>query len=236
MNRLGFFCFGLLFVFSVLSGAQTKVSPAGHWEGSITIPTGELKVILDLDRDAKGTWIGDIDMPEQGVKDLPLRDISVSGDSVTFGLSGGQGDPMFKGKLSADGSTLSGEFSQAGSSTAFSLKRTGAAKVVVPAKIPAIPEKFTGKWEGKLDSPMGSVRLVFNLANKEDSAAGSLDSPDQGAVGIPISMISASENSIKISVKLIPAEYNGKLSEDAKTLTGEWSQGGSSFALVLTKK
>jgi hypothetical protein len=37
-------------------------------------------------------------------------------------------------------------------------------------------------------------------------------------------------------VKLIPAGYNGKLSENGKTLTGEWSQGGKAFPMVLTKK
>jgi hypothetical protein len=234
VNRLVFCC--LFFVFCAMSIAQTKVSPAGHWEGSITLPTGELKVTADLDRDAKGTWIGDLDIPDQGVKDLPLRDLSVSGASVNFGLPGGQGNPMFKGKLSADGTTLSGEFAQAGNSAPFSLKRAGEARVSVPSRIPAVPEKFTGKWEGQLDSPVGPVHLNFNISNKDGSAVGTIDSPDQGAVGIPVSLISAGENSLKIEVKLIPAEYNGKLNEDGKTLTGEWSQAGKTFSLVLTKK
>jgi len=236
MNRLVCFCFGLLFVFCARFDAQTKVSPAGHWEGSITIPSGELKVIIDLDRDAKGNWIGAVEMPAQGVKDLPLKDVSVSDESVSFGLPGGQGDPKFKGKLSADGSTLSGEFSQAGGSAPFSLKRTGDATVAVPARIPAIPEKFTGTWEGKLESPAGSVRLSFNMSNKEDSAVGTIDSPDQGAAGIPMSLISVNDSSIKIEVKITSAGYNGKLSDDGKTLTGEWSQAGRTFPLVLTKK
>ena len=236
MNRFVGFCFCSFFVFSVTSNAQVKASPAGHWEGSIALPSGELKVIIDLDRDAKGTWIGDLDIPDQAVKDLPLSNVSVSGESVSFGLPGGQGNPVFKGKLSDDGATLSGEFSQAGSSAPFTLKRTGEAKVSVPTRIPAIPEKFTGKWEGKLDTSGGSVRLNLDLSNKDGFAVGTIDSPDQGAMGIPISLISAGENSLKIEVKLIPAEYNGRLSEDGKTLTGEWSQGGKAFPLALTKK
>ena len=223
-------------VFSAISIAQTKVSPAGHWEGSIKLPTGEMKVTVDLDRDAKGTWIGDLDIPDQGVKELPLRDLFVSDDSVNFGLPGGQGDPLFKGKLSADGTFLSGEFAQAGNSAPFSLKRTGEARVSVPPRIPAVPEKFTGKWEGQLDSSVGPVHLNFNISNKDGSAVGTIDSPDQGAVGIPVSLISASENSLKIEVKFIPAGYNGKLSDDEKTLIGEWSQAGKTYPLVLTKK
>lgn len=235
MDRFVPFCLCLLMAITAASSAQTKVTPAGHWEGSISAPSGELKVIIDLDRDAKGTWIGDIDLPEQGVKDLPLRNVSVSGESVSFALPGA-GNPTFNGKLSADGSAVAGNFLQGGANMPFSLKRTGDAKIPVPDKIPAIPEKFTGRWEGKLETPVGSISLAINLANKEGSATGTLDSPDQGATGIPISSISVSENSIKIGVKVAAAEYNGKLSEDGKTLTGEWSQGGAALALVLTKK
>jgi len=236
VNRFVCFCFCSYFVFSATSNAHTKVSPAGHWEGSITLPSGKLKVIVDLDRDAKGTWIGDFDIPDQAIKDLPLSNVSVSGGSVSFGLSGGQGDPVFKGKLSDDGATLSGEFSQAGSSAPFTLKRTGEAKVSVPAQIPAIPEKFTGKWEGKLDTSGGSVHLNFNLSNKDGLAVGTIDSPDQGAMGIPISFISAGENLLKLEVELIPAAYHGSLSGDGKTLTGEWLQSGKALPLVLTKQ
>jgi hypothetical protein len=229
-------CFGLLCAVAAMSNAQTKENPAGRWEGSIAVPTGGMKVIVDLDRDAQGVWIGDIDLPDQGVKDLPLRNVTVSGTSVSFALPAGPGEPTFKGKLSEDGATLSGDFFQGGGSVPFSLKRTGEAKVYVPPKLPAIPDKFIGKWAGKLDTQAGSYNLVFNLANKDGSAVGSIDSPDRGAMGIPMSEISPTENAIKIAVKLISAEYSGKLSEDGKTLTGEWSQGGGSFALVLIKK
>jgi hypothetical protein len=236
VNRFVYLCFCSYLVFSATSNAQTKVSPAGHWEGSITLPSGKLKVIVDLERDVKGTWIGDFDIPDQAVKDLPLSNVSVSGESVSFGLPGGQGNPVFKGKLSDDGTILSGEFSQAGSSAPFALKRTGEAKVSVPAQIPAIPEKFTGKWEGKLDTSGDSVHLNFNLSNRDGLAVGTIDSPDQGAMGIPISLISAGENLLKIEVKLIPAEYHGSLSADGKTLIGEWLQGGKALPLVLTRK
>ena len=229
-------CVSLLFVLTAISNAQTKINPAGHWEGSIITSTGELKVIVDLDRDAKGTWIGDIDIPDQGVKDLPLRDVSVSGDAVSFGLPAGPGEPMFKGKLSSDGPTISGDFFQSGSNVPFSLKRTGEAKVYVPAMNPELPEKFIGKWEGKLETPGGSLNLVFNLSNKDGSAVGTIDSPDQGATGIPISLISVSENSIKIGVQVVSGEYKGKLSEDGKSLTGDWSQSGQTLALVLKQK
>ncbi len=236
MNHACRSCLVLFLALTALSFAQTNVGPAGHWEGSLKTPAGELKLIVDLSRDADNKWIGDIDIPDQMVKDLPLRNISVTGDAVSFALPAGPGDPVFKGKLSPDGSSISGELSQGGGAVPFTLKRTGEAKVVVPEKIPALPEKLTGKWEGTLNTPEGSLHLVFNFSNKDGLGGGTIDSPDQGATGIPMSSISVSDNAVKIGVQVISGEYKGKLSEDGKTMTGEWFQGGATLALVLSKK
>jgi hypothetical protein len=230
--RLGFV---VPLVLMPLSNAQTKPSAAAHWEGSISVPSSELKIMVDLDHDANGVWIGSIGIPDQMVKDLPLRNVAVSDEQISFELPVAAGEPKFKGKLSADASTISGEFIQSGNSVPFSLKRNGDPKVVVPAKIALLPEKFVGKWEGNLDAPSGSLHLIFNLSNKDGSGFGTIDSPDQGAMGIPMSEISAAEPSIKIGVRVVSGEYNGKLGEDGKVLTGEWSQGGETMTLVLRK-
>ncbi len=228
-------CFCALLVFSSASLAQTKTGPAGHWEGSIAVPGMELNVLIDLALDSDGKWIGDIDIPAQRVTDMPLKNISVSGSAVGFELAMGAGAPAFKGKLSEDGSTLSGDFTQAGSSFPFTLKRMGEAKVAKPAKNAELATGFVGKWEGTLDAMGNKLRLVFHLGNKEGSATGTIDSLDQGAMGIPMDEITATDGMIKISVRVITGSYAGKLSEDGKTLTGEWSQSGATLPLVLTK-
>ena len=228
-------CLCLLLAFSTASAAQTTVSPAGHWEGGIAVPSMELKVLIDLALDAGGKWIGDIDIPAQRVTDMPLKGISVSGSAVGFELSMGPGEPAFQGKLSEDGNTLSGDFTQGGNTFPFTLKRTGEAKVFVPARNAELPTGYVGKWEGSLETPGGKLRLVFNLANKDGSASGTIDSLDQGAMGIPMNEISATNGAIKIAVRIVTGSYDGKLSEDGKALTGEWSQGGATLPLVLTK-
>jgi hypothetical protein len=159
----------------------------------------------------------------------------VSDSSVSFSLIAGPGDPRFQGKLSEDGNTISGEFTQGDNSFPFSIKRTGEAKVYVPPKNAALPERFTGKWEGTLDSMGTTLHLVFNLANKDGAATGTIDSPDQSAIGLPMSQITVSENTIKITVQLVGGGYTGKMDEDGKVLTGEWSQAGNTLPLVLKK-
>jgi len=97
-------------------------SIAGHWEGSIDVPTMKLEVDVDLIQ-KNGTWTGDISIPVQNAKDLPLGDIAVEGMEVTFAISGVPGDPTFKGQVSADGKKITGDFTQGGQTFPFELSR-----------------------------------------------------------------------------------------------------------------
>jgi hypothetical protein len=54
-------------------------------------------------------------------------------------------------------------------------------------------------------------------------------------MGLPMSAITVSEKTIKITVQIVGGGYTGKLSEDGKVLTGEWSQAGNTLPLVLKK-
>jgi CubicO group peptidase (beta-lactamase class C family) len=96
---------------------------AGHWEGAIDIPGSKLDVDVDLVKQADGAWKGDISIPAQGAKDLPLVGIKVEGTDVAFAISGIPGDPTFKGQVSADGAKITGKFSQGGQSFPFTLAR-----------------------------------------------------------------------------------------------------------------
>ena len=95
---------------------------AGHWDGAIQLPAAELGVVVDLAPGADG-WRGEVDIPAQGVSDRSLTGVSVSDDSVRFGLSGVPGDPTFHGVVAGD--TLAGEFIQGGQSFPFRLLRDG---------------------------------------------------------------------------------------------------------------
>ena len=58
--------------------AQDGPTPAGHWEGAIVVPGGELGIDVDL-LDEEGAWKGDISIPAQQTQDFVLSDVIVKG-------------------------------------------------------------------------------------------------------------------------------------------------------------
>jgi CubicO group peptidase (beta-lactamase class C family) len=102
------------------SAAGEAAGLEGHWKGAIEIPGQELKIDIDFGRADDG-WTGDVSIPAQGAQDLPLKDLSLKADQVTFAISGIPGDPTFSGTLSNDGTRMTGEFTQGGQTFPFSL-------------------------------------------------------------------------------------------------------------------
>lgn len=102
---------------------EEALSLAGHWEGTIDLPGMKLEVDLDFSQEADSSWKGDISIPMQKAKDLPLANISIEGSQVTFSISGVPGDPTFKGTFSEDANTISGDFIQGENAFPFILTR-----------------------------------------------------------------------------------------------------------------
>lgn len=207
-------------------------SPAGHWEGAIQTPGGDLDVEIDFAQEPGTNWIGTISIPAQHTKGLTLNDVSVKGDAVSFALKG-PGDPAFRGTLAKEGGKISGQFTQGGVDMPLELKRTGEAKIEKPAANPPISKELEGTWEGALDTGTQQLRLRLVLANQAGAGTGTLTSLDQGNTEIPIGRITQTDAHIKLEVPVVSGGFEGDLKENK--LTGEWSQGGSSLPLTLTK-
>ena len=86
----------------------------------------------------------------------------------------------------------------------------------------------TGTWSGKLDVRGTKLSLIFHL----DEGNPTMDSPDQGAKGIPIEVTRSATGSITIKVPSIGAIYEGLWM--IKQITGTFKQMGASLPLMLT--
>jgi fermentation-respiration switch protein FrsA (DUF1100 family) len=76
--------------------------------------------------------------------------------------------------------------------------------------------------------------MVFNLSRADDGTlTATMDSPDQGAMGIPVSEVSYTSGVLLLRSAAVQGEFEGQFTEAG--LEGHWRQGGGEFALVLER-
>jgi hypothetical protein len=213
--------------------AQTAVDPSGHWEGTIQAPNMEMKIEIDLAKNAKGVLAGTFGHPAQGVKGLPLPTVAVDGRSVRFVVKGGPQVSTFVGVLAADGKSMTGEVSQGAESVPFSLTRTGDARITPAPKSTAIGKELEGTWNGTLEVGGRQQRLVLKMANQPDgTATGTIVSLDGSGVEIPIGMTQKA-SSLTIDVPSVGISYVAVLSAAGTELVGTWTQGPAVLPLTF---
>jgi CubicO group peptidase (beta-lactamase class C family) len=90
-----------------------------------------------------------------------------------------------------------------------------------PAPATVVPE---GDFEGQL----GPLKILLHLAGSpQGQLTGTLDSPNQGARGIPVADIRIEGATLSLRVPAVNGNWTGTISSDAATLTGTWTQGTS---------
>lgn len=93
-----------------------------------------------------------------------------------------------------------------------------------------------GTWLGTLDVPGAKLHIVFNITKAANGTfTATMDSPDQGARGIPVDAVTFSDNALHLELKGIMGSFDGTLKADKSTIEGNWKQGGMAFPLSLTR-
>jgi hypothetical protein len=208
--------------------AQTA---SGHWEGSIQLRGMETAVEVDL-AGVDGQLAGTVSNPGQNLKGLPLSRAAVNGRSVVFQIGHVPGERVFEGELSADGDTISGQFSQHGYSLPLHLSRAGEARIETPAKIPAISSELEGAWNSAGES---KDRYTLTLSNRPDGAAtGTLLNVEEG-LEIPIAAIARKDATITLELRVIGGTYSGVLNGEAGELTGTYRQGALAVPITFRR-
>lgn len=96
--------------------------------------------------------------------------------------------------------------------------------------------RFVGDWVGTLTVAGTDLRVVFHIqTDAEGNLVGSMDSPDQGATGIPFGTILVDADTLRLEVPSIAGAYAGVLTDSARVLDGKWVQGGRQLALQLER-
>jgi len=95
-------------------------------------------------------------------------------------------------------------------------------------------QDITGQWNGVLEVSGIQLRLVFNITKADTGYSSTMDSPDQGAKGIPVTSTNFDNPILNLKVSAAGIEYDGVLKEGI--ITGTFKQRGQSFALDLKRE
>jgi len=98
------------------------------------------------------------------------------------------------------------------------------------------PPPAVGTWAGKLDAGGGiQLRLVFHITADEGGALkGTMDSPDQGQNGLPLSAATVQGDSVRF--ELAPGvAFVGAFAADHQSIDGQWLQAGRRFPLRVER-
>ncbi|MEP1151672.1 MAG: alpha/beta fold hydrolase [Balneola sp.] len=158
-------------LFLTTTSVLSQNSLQGIWEGGISVPGGQLKVIFKIDKTGSG-YSGTLDIPQQGAKGLRLDPISQIDDSVSLTFKAGSISGVFNGHF--DSSTkITGTYGQGGPTTPFTIERTS-----TTIKDPAKPTNETDlilqnddiKIGGTLTLPDGDIKAPLLIMSSGSGA------------------------------------------------------------------
>ena len=212
--------------------------PSGLWSGAMEVGGQTLEISVVLQATTNDGWTGLIDIPAQNTSGYPLTEISVSGSSVSFAMAGVPGNPVFVGTWDAEDQTIAGTLEQGGQAFPFRLTRTGEApEMTAEAVSPEDAAKVAGTWSGTMQAGAQTLRIVFHVVAGADGAlTATMDSPDQGQSGLPVNRVAFDGNVLRLELDYAGAAFEGTITDDGAAIDGNWSQGGASLPLRVTKQ
>jgi len=101
------------------------------------------------------------------------------------------------------------------------------------AQTPASP--VAGSWEGAIDAGAVRLRIGVLIAVQPDGTLGAtMDSPDQGAYGLPLNDVTFADGVLTFALKQANGAFEGRLNAAGTEIAGTWRQ-AVALPLVLRK-
>jgi hypothetical protein len=220
--------------------ATEGASPGGFWEGTVSLPTGDLAVSIDLEAGEDGAWSATIDLPALGIRYMKLPEATVEGTSVLLKLIGMPGEPTFNGSLSEDGQAIAGNFVQGQQLFPFTLERTARPEgfgdltaLYADYEKPGTPgEGLVGTWRGLLDIGPIKLRILLDVTAGDDGAlTANVEGVDREQQ-VPASSVTLGEDrAVAVDMSTVGVRYAGTMNEDGSEITGEWKERGAPLPL-----
>jgi hypothetical protein len=210
----------------------------GYWQATVTMMGSPLLVNMMVGKAADGSYELTMAIPELGLNGAKatLTNVSPSAVSAEWPMMRGK----FEAKLDEKGDLLSGPMQFGPVNQKANFKRLDK----IPGPIPEgtsfvakdATKEPTGYWKGTLSVGQNSLKLAFQVGQTpEGKTLVLMDSLSQGAKELPASAATLTNNAVFWEWKRINGAFAAKLSADGMTLNGEWTQGGGTNVLNLSR-
>lgn len=114
------------------------------------------------------------------------------------------------------------------------MKKIGILTLVLLYAYFGFAQEINGSWFGNLEVPGGKLRISFHITETAGSYQTTLDSPDQGAWGVPTATTTFKDSRLNISIPTLQARYEGLYS--GTEIKGTFTQANIPFPLTLTRR
>ncbi len=212
----------------------------GYWKTTMEpFPGMVMRVGLKIGRLPDGTFSAEMDMLDQGAKDIPATKVAYAKPTATMEWQLFQAST--EAALSQDGQSLSGEWKQGGKATKVKWDRLSKPATSVPDGLSFAPDKsangdIRGYWKGSMDVQGQTLRLKIRIGRAEDATfAGSMIRVDQGGREFPWSSITKTADDVRLELKMLRAVFAGAVNKAGTEMEGKWEQGGNPLPLKLQR-
>lgn len=87
-------------------------------------------------------------------------------------------------------------------------------------------QDVVGDWMGTIKTPVTDLRIALHITKGDNGGLkATLDSVDQGANGLIASSVKLENSQLSFDVDIVQGHYAGKVTQDGKAISGNWSQG-----------
>lgn len=210
--------------------ADDTGSLVGDWKGTLNAGGSQLHLVLHVTKAEDGKLGATLDSVDQGANGIPVSAIAVKDDKFNMTVDAVHG--KYEGVVNKEATEIKGTWTQM---QPLELNFARVAEGVKSDQAKVAPSDIDGVWTGALDLGSVKLRLAFHIMNTADGLKATMDSLDQGAMGVPVTSVTRNGTALKIALKQIDGVFDGKISEDKTTVAGTWTQHGDSRPLVLTR-
>lgn len=97
----------------------------------------------------------------------------------------------------------------------------------------SVAQSLSGSWSGSIDVGTAKLPLVFHISDAPAGLTATMDSPAQGAKGIPVDSVSCEGMTVRMAIVKLGVTIEGMWRGD--TMTTVFRQSGLELPLVLTR-